>query len=215
MGHPFNKKIVFITLCFILVGFLIHWPSPSRIWHKDRPVLEVLSNIGDWEIGNVIPMDQEILKILNLDDYLHQTYRNGHGMVSLYIGYYMTANKVGEAHSPLVCFPGQGWVISNMKKETLMVGSSPISLMTMIVTKGENKELILYWYQSVDKTASDTFGQKIQTLWHKFYNRREDNAFVRISVPVGAFGKEEALKTGVAFIKVFYPEFLEHIRNGV
>ncbi|GAG81238.1 unnamed protein product, partial [marine sediment metagenome] len=65
-----------------------------------------------------------------------------------------------------------------------------------------------------DRTSQGTFHQKFNTLWSKFRNGREDNAFVRITVAMDGIKADEAYKTGKEFIELFYPLFLEYVKES-
>ncbi len=158
----------------------------------------------------------KIVKALELDDYANHNYSDGNDTISLYIGYYLTSKKVGAAHDPLVCFPGQGWVVSDRQKAKIVLNPRPgnsISYSSMIVQRGSQKELIVYWFQSYDKTNPDTFSQKIASLWKKLLTQREDNAFVRISTPLGEKSLPECREAIFQFIRAFYPVFLDYIKD--
>jgi EpsI family protein len=163
------------------------------------------------------PLGPKIVEALELDDYANQNYSNGNDTISLYIGYYFTAKKIGVAHDPLVCFPGQGWVVSDKKKDKIVLNPKPgdsISYSSMIVHRGLQKELIIYWLQSYDKANPDTFSQKITYLYQKIFQHREDNAFVRVSTPMVEKSLSECQETIHKFIRAFYPIFLNYVRQG-
>ena len=84
----------------------------------------------------------------------------------------------------------------------------------MVATKVQNKELLLYWYQAFDKTSPGTLLQKTYVLLAKFLHHREDNAFVRVSVPMEGQSIEEAFDIGAEFIEAFYPLFLKYVKDG-
>jgi len=159
-------------------------------------------------------LDPAIAQVLNLDDYINSIYSNGEETVFLYVGYYYTARKVGDVHSPLVCYPGQGWQLSNREVRTLTVNKQEIHLTQMTASHNQGKYMVLYWYQSYDRTSSGTFAQKVKTLLAKIHRSKQDNAFVRISIPLQERSSEEAFKTGVKFIDSFYPAFLEFITEN-
>jgi EpsI family protein len=205
-------KLVILILCFALTSVIIYWHPSSKAVEKKIPLSKALSNINGWAMTGNTPLDPTIVKALELDDYINQNYSNGSNTISLYIGYYLTTKKVGATHSPLVCFPGQGWAVSNTKDESLTIGAHHLQLASMIIDMGPRKELVLYWYQSFDKTSSGTFLQKIYALWAKFLNRGEENAFVRISISMDRQSIEKAFITGVEFINTFYPPFLKYVK---
>jgi len=216
MGRPLYQKIIVLALLFGLASIFIYSAPPSRGVKKDKPLSQALLNIEGWHSSGVVPLEQEIVKVLGLDEYANQSYSNGRETVFLYIGYYLTKKKLGAAHDPLVCFPGGGWVASEIKEGSLIVSpevNGSISFSTMTVERGLRKEFILYWFQSYDRTASNTFNQKIISLRQRTLRRREDNAFVRISIPVGDKSLDECREILTQFIKSFYPLFLNYVKG--
>ncbi len=207
-------KIIILIIFFALTSIFIYRNPSSMPAKKKVPLNQVLSNIKGWSTTGFAPLDPEIVKALELDDYANQNYTNGNDTISLYIGYYLTTKKIGSAHDPLVCFPGQGWVVSDRQKGKIVLNPRPgnsISYSSMIVQRGSQKQLIIYWFQSYDKTNPDTFSQKIASLWNKFLNQREDNAFVRISIPFGKKSLSQSHEVIYNFIRSFYPVFLDYI----
>lgn len=207
------RKVIILVICFTLTSVLIYWQPSSKAVEKKLSLSQALSDIKGWKSNGSTPLDPRIVKSLKLDDYVNQTYSNGNNTVSLYIGYYLTTKKVGAAHSPLVCFPGQGWVLSDVEEKSLKIGKASIHLLDMLAARGQSKELVLYWFQAYDRTSPGTFLQKIYTLWAKFIHHREDNAFVRVSIPMENQAKSRAFDTGFAFINEFYPQFLKYVRE--
>jgi EpsI family protein len=84
----------------------------------------------------------------------------------------------------------------------------------MIVQRGMQKELIIYWFQSYDRTNPDTLSQKIHALWKKLRLQREDNAFVRVSMAFEGTSPKKEREIIFDFIREFYPAFLSYIRQG-
>jgi len=207
----------------VLCGLLLLVGGISRIGARVAPLLperEILSTAvktqDPWVPVMDITIEKNILDELKLDDHLFRAYTNGKQTVTLYIGYYGTSRTVGAAHDPLVCFPGQGWVISDQKSAVVRLqrgGEQDVNYSVMTATKGENKELILYWFQSHGDTASGTASQKINTLIQKMKGKRGRNAFVRISVPIGQTGTDDARRLAIDFLVKFYPSFFEFIRT--
>jgi len=206
-------KLVILIICFGLTSILIYRSPTSRPVSKQVPLAQALEDIQGWSVVGNTPLDQKIVKALELDDYVNHSFTNGNDTISLYIGYYLTSKKVGAAHSPLVCFPGQGWVFSKAENKFLTVQGNNVRLMSMIVTRGQIKELVLYWFQAFDKTSPGTFFQKVHVLFAKFFHSREDNAFVRISISVGEKSLPECRETVFEFIRSFYPIFLNYVRQ--
>ena len=214
MGHVSRSKIILVVLCLVITGIVISWQPEINAAKKQTSLNQALADIKGWHSSGLVQLDRKIIDALFLDEYVNHNYLNGSNAVSLYIGYYLTSKKVSAAHSPLVCFPGQGWVLSDTAVKTLRIGQEKINLKHMVAAIGQRKELLLYWFQAYDRTSPDTFMQKLNTLWSKFRYGREDNAFVRVTVPMDKISDEEAYTTGAKFIENFYPQFLKYVREN-
>jgi EpsI family protein len=216
LGKISYTKIGITVLCFILTSIFIYWQPASIAIKKDVSLSQSLAYIKGWKNSGLLPLDQKIIKVLDLDDYTNQNYSNGCETVFLYIGYYLTTKKVGAAHDPLVCFPGQGWLVSNIKEGKFVLNpetAESISYSRMTVQRGLQKEFIIYWFQSYDRTNSDTLSQKITLLWQKIFHKREDNAFVRISISMEKRSLSECSEVIFQFVRAFYPLFLDYIKG--
>jgi EpsI family protein len=214
LGKEIQKRIIILIVCLLATAALVWSQSASKAHHKNATLNDVLNRVGGWNSGAPVDIDPEIVKVLNLDDYLNRYYFKEKEAVSLYIGYYLTKSKIGAAHDPMVCFPGQGFVLSGISKGTynLPTSGKTIAYATMTAEKNQKKDLIIYWFQSFDQTNTDTFRQKIDLFLQQVKHRREDNAFVRITVSLENRSQQEGLKLGFDFIDAFYPRFLEYVR---
>ena len=183
---------------------------------KSGPLREVLSDINGWASTGFVPLNPEIVKNLQLDDYVNERFSNGKDIVSLYIGYYLGLEKIGAAHDPLVCFPGQGWELSGIQKGKLSLEPNrcaPIEYSSMEASNGTDREWIVYWFQSYDRATPDTLSQKLTSLWQKMLHQREDSAFVRLSMSLGNRSTEESRQPLFDFVRSFYPGFLAYVRE--
>ena len=211
------KYIVVIFLCCTVA--LLVWLKPSgTIQVKKQSLASALSRIKGWQLTGTIPLSEKITSSLALDDYLFGTYRNGPMEVGLYIGYYLTTDKVGAAHDPLVCLPGQGWLIKQRGRGKLNPedGSGrTLSYSTMMVERNGEQELFLYWFQAYDKAASGTFTQKLASLTNKVHGFGQDNAFVRLSCSMTGRTEQQCMQIFSEFTRDFYPAFLRYIKSGI
>ena len=217
MGQISRKKIVILIVCLLITGIVSSLHTDSTIEKKKTPLTKALTDITGWHYNGFNSLDTKIVEALYLDDYVNQSYTKNGQTVFLYIGYYLTKKKVGAAHDPMVCFPGQGWLLKDKKKNKLVLNpknDEKISYSSMVAERSGEKELVVYWFQSYDKTNPDTFSQKITLLWNKLSNKGEDNAFVRITMRIGEKSAPECEETINKFIKAFYPVFLQYVENG-
>ena len=72
-----------------------------------------------------------------------------HSLVGLYVGYYGSQRSGELIHSPKNCLPGSGWTPLNSSVVAIDVGRGlPIEVNRYVVAHGDERSLVLYWYQS-------------------------------------------------------------------
>ncbi len=218
MGYPNRFKIVFVVCCLLLTGGLLYSrPGPTLI-QKAYSLSETLISFDNWSALNDVPLQSDIQDALQLDDYLYRQFTDGFNVITVYIGYYYTKSKVGAAHDPLVCFPGQGWELSNRDYRSIDLSSGlgklSVDYATMQAGRNDRNTVLLYWFQAQDKTASDTLSQKIILLWKSIPTGLEENAFVRLSMDRQGKSYEECLSTLTQFVESFYPEFYKFVQSA-
>lgn len=216
MGKNRILRIGFVALIFVATAVVIYNKPESTVSAKPRPLNKALNTMEHWAPGEHIPYDPEIVKSLKLDDYVNKVFVKDDAMISLYVGYYTTAKKIGAAHDPLVCFPGQGWQISNKQKGSVNIPppiDQEIDYSTMRVDREGSSTLILYWFQAGTTAHASTFRQKLATIANRLRGKKEDNAFVRLTCTLRGTSESECLQTMIDFTKSFYPTFLQYIQR--
>ena len=215
MGQIARSKLVVLIACFCAASLLIYSRGSSHVSKKPVRLKDALSEIPGWKLVDMLPLDSAILEGLKVDEYINAAYSNGKSTVSLYIGYYYTTKKVGAPHHPLVCFPGQGWVVTKRRKGSIPVGAANLNFSQMIVKRGDSKQLVVYWFQSYDQADAGTFSQKMSSFYNKFFRHGEDNAFVRITADLDKMSEKDSEGLAKSFIKAFYPAFLRYVKNEI
>jgi EpsI family protein len=213
MGREIFRRLIYTLFCFLIAACIIYLDPADNQYNEKKPLRLTFLNVDEWKPFNVIGMQDDIIESLSLDDYLFRSYKKDKQAVTLYVGYYRTPEKIGAAHSPLVCFPGQGWAITAPKRIQIKSSVGIVNSEKIIATKDGQQELIVYWFQAYDVTSSGTFMQKINSLWSRLKGNPADNAFVRVSVQVENDNTDKAERNAIDFIKVYYPLFLEYIKN--
>lgn len=143
--------------------------------------------IGDWKCREGEIMEDKVLGILKLSDYVMRRYTDPAGrQLWLYIGYWETQRKGAQIHSPKNCLPGGGWEpleagVAHIPIESL---PSPIPVNTYLLQKGRDQQLVLYWYQSRGVAHAGEMGARIQMVRNSVLHNRSDGAIIRVSSPV-------------------------------
>lgn len=211
-----SLQILVLFLCLVVTGVLVYLKPESQIRNRHTKLVQTLARIGDWQKTAVYPLDPIIVEELKLDDYVYQVYSRDDMHVELYVGYYYSSMKVGAAHSPLVCYPGQGWLLSDSESHRLTVSgerSYALNYSSLLAENKGRRDLVFYWYQAGVFSTPGTFLQKLLLLRSKFFERNENNAFVRISTTLNRESPEAGRRRLIAFMKDFYPEFMSYVEQ--
>lgn len=212
MGKKVQGKIIVLIVLLLVTSLFVYRQKAPGAAAKPTGLQTLLGPVPGYQTIGSVTLDPSIISFLDLDDYTQIGYNSKDGRaLSLYIGYYFTADKVSAAHSPLVCFPGQGWSLTTPGAGQLQVGEHFVKYAEMTATLEDRKELVFYWYQAYDKTETEIYRNKLNTMLNQITAGRQEHAFVRVTVPILEAGPEEARRVGLAFISAFYPIFLGYI----
>ena len=83
----------------------------------------------------------------------------------------------------------------------------------VLIEKGLDKQVILYWYQDRGRVAASEYWAKAYLIWDAMTKNRTDGALVRISLPVTK-SAEEAYQEGFAFMRDIWPSLHEYLPGG-
>jgi EpsI family protein len=215
MGLLSWKRVCAAMLLLLVAGLVANFRTESKSDFHAVPISTSLLEFGPWKMESDIPLDGMIAQKLMLDDYLYRRFSDGQSTIVLYIGYYRNASKVGASHDPLVCFPGQGWVLKNhnVSHLTLLIQGKEekISFATMVAERNGIQEYLLYWFQADANTAPNTFLQKLHLLKAKMQGKGQHNAFVRLSMNMKGSAIGDSRQVMMKFVTSFYPVFLNYV----
>jgi EpsI family protein len=180
-----------------------------------RPLAEFPAAIQGWKMVDEGGMDQETLEVLRADDVLSRTYydaasnRGAH----LFVAYFQSQRTGQAPHSPKNCLPGSGWVPSESGIVSMTVpgAAAPIEMNRYVVTKGEDRSVVLYWYQTRDRVIASEYRARIYMVADAIRYNRTDTALVRVVVPVQGNQVEAAVKTAQDFVAAFFARLRQHL----
>jgi len=203
-------------LCDVLLaGILIVGASAAK---EETPPRETLSNLpahlGAWTPADDIAIDEESLKVLNADDYVSRTYvspstplRADAASVDLFIAYYGSQRQGGTMHSPLNCLPATGWQPLTADDMSIDAAPSPVSARRVVIQKGLNRQLVIYWYQSHGRSVASEYSSKAHLVLDSIRQHRSDAAIVRVVTPV------DGEAAAIDFIRSLQPVLHRYIPN--
>lgn len=203
----------YIVVIFLMSGAIFcnniishGMPVPIKKQLKKFP-----EHINGWA-GKTYFFSKEIYDMLGVDDSILRNYKNSNGdKISLYVGYYETQKKGEIIHSPKNCMLGSGWEPVDISKIDIDLPEDKINVSMMIIQKGMQKEVVLYWYQSGDRVTANEYIQRLFFIWDSIRYNRTNGAFIRLTSPVINNDIERTVRLEKEFIKAAVPilnEFL-------
>jgi EpsI family protein len=172
--------------------------------------------LDGWRAVNDPPMEEDILKVLGVDDYLSRAYFRPDGAaVGLYMGFYASQRQGDTIHSPLNCLPGAGWEPLSEGRATIANAGGPgvdIVVNRYVVQKGLDRQLVLYWYQSHGRVVASEYTSRLLLIHDAIRMNRTDGSMVRVIAPI-AFGDDGAKAEQLAteFVRVLFPRLTGYL----
>ena len=202
----------------ILVGLVLAAVGVARADRAERvPLRSSFSTfpmqIGDWTSMQDAPLTKRELEVLGVSDYVTRVYaapqRTG---VGLYIGYWQSQRQGSSIHSPQNCLPGAGWEPTSQSIISFAnpnAPDTPYEGNRYVVQKGNDRMLVLYWFQSHGRIVASEYWSKFYLVTDAMRLDRSDGAIVRLTAPIAGPGPEaeaRAQSDVLAFAGVLLPQ---------
>ena len=204
-----------------------------------RPFKGFPQTLTDRWKGRDLTLDEEALQTLQLSDYLMRVYSpispNGpdpqggvkpdqliidsgdqfqSSPIWLYVGYYHSQRTGATYHSPKNCLPGAGWQFIESDYVTVpLAPSSIVTINRVLIQKGLERQVILYWYQDRGRTVASEYWAKAYMIWDAMMFNRTDGSLVRVSIPV-VKSPEAAYQQGLRFLQDVWPTLVEYLPSS-
>ena len=207
-----------LLLAVLLLGGVVinawEWIGEAKV--ERRALSEMPSQVGSWrQVGADQRFDQQTESVLRADDYLSRNYALPDGRTaSFYVGYYASQRTGATYHSPLNCLPGSGWEMDEAASVTITPanGDPAFEANRYIVQNGDNRQLLIYWYQGRGRKVASEYWGKIYTVIDSVRRRRSDGSMVRVMMPVGQ-SEEATIKAAVDLAAQIAPALPEFVPN--
>ena len=220
------RACVLSSCLLISAGYLAHATDYEQVPIR-MPLAELPMQLAPWQGAGAADLDQEVLGVLGVDDYINRVYRAQAGpTLGLYIGYYKSQREGESLHSPLNCLPGAGWLPTSSGRLAIPVQAAntagsgqltqpaTIEVNRYVVQKGGETMLVLYWYQSHGRVIASEYWGKIYMVLDAMRTNRTDAALVRVIVPVATTGggsEQQAERAASDFVRTIFPLLGQHL----
>lgn len=170
-------------------------------------------DLGQWQAEEV-GLSKQVESALGLDDYVLADYRHpSEGGVNFYTAYYGSQRKGVSPHSPQVCMPGGGWVITSIERVLIKLKSEqPFEANRVVIEREGKRQLVYYWFEQRGRRIANEYLVKWYLFVDALKRNRTDGALVRITTP---FGQGDDAKTIDArmldFMEVAIPQLPAYV----
>ncbi len=203
-----------VSLLLIVQTALLYSSIRPEYIPTSRPLDGFPRQFGSWVTVQESQVDAETASILKADDTLNRLYASPTAdvKVSLFVASFRTQRNGKAPHSPKNCMPGAGWTQMSSENYPIDAGvGAPIVVNRYVIVHGEERELVLYWYQSRDRVVADEFTAKYWVVADAIRLNRTDTALVRVIVPIVNNNEDAATQVGSEFIRSFFSNLRQYL----
>jgi EpsI family protein len=211
-----NKYARILSIAFVLQATLFYASTRSEAIPRVQPLRDFARVLpGGWAMIQEGYVDDETEAVLKADDTLTRTYGNAkhRERANLFVAYFKTQRTGKAPHSPKNCLPGSGWEASTEDYLDVAIPgmAEPIHVNRYIVAKGEQKSVVLYWYQTQRRVVASEYRAKILSVEDAIRYNRTDTALVRVVVPFLGNDDASAQREAVDFVQAFFTPLREYL----
>ena len=202
-----SRAALILTGFLIIQGSLFYGFSRGETPPVAKPLEAFPTELGKWHMIQQGVMEPEIKDVLRADDYVTRDYAASASQVAnMFVAFFKTQRAGQTPHSPKNCLPGSGWVwtVSDTIPVTVPGREAPIEINRYVISKGEDKAVVLYWYQSRDRVVAKEYQAAAYVAWDALRYNRTDTSIVKVTVRIVNNQEEVATQTGVDFIQSFF-----------
>lgn len=180
------QRFVRVAILLIAAIGVLSARSSNEVIPQHQDLSSFPVNIDRWE-GTSISLTPGTLGALGAGDFLVRDYRRSpqEPRVNLYIAFFPSQRTGDTIHSPNNCLPGAGWApIESGHVPIRSSDGSTVSINRYIIGKGQDRDLVLYWFQAHGRITPSDYWARIYLVTDALRMNRTDGALVRILTPI-------------------------------
>lgn len=174
-------------------ALLVYARNSSEVIPARPPLASFPRTFEDWTSTD-LPLSQDVLNVLGPGDFLLRDYQQPGGPdVGLFVAYFPSQRAGDAIHSPKNCLPGAGWAPVQADRITVNVpGHPPFPANRYLIAKGEQRQLVLYWYFAHDRAVASEYAAKFYLVADSIRERRSDGSMIRLTTGLASGESLEA-----------------------
>ncbi len=154
---------------------------------------------------------------LQVDDYfLGDFHAPEKGWLNFYIAYYASQRKGVSPHSPRVCIPGGGWLITDLQEVIINEeGYLPFPVNKIVIELDGHKQMGYYWFEQRGRRIANEYWMKWYLLLDALFMNRTDGALIRVMTSVQPEEDLDIAEKRVrSFVSSVLPMMPEYVPGG-
>ncbi len=172
------------------------------------PLAKFPVSVGGWTMAQEGVVEKDVREVLKADDVISRVYMetDAREAANLFVAYFKSQRTGAVPHSPKHCLPGAGWVPSVSDFATIPVPgrAAPIRVNRYLVARGDDRSVVLYWYQSHGRVMAGEFEAKLFLVADAIRYNRTDTALVRVVLPVAGEDVERTTRIATEFVRAIF-----------
>ena len=210
-----SRSAQILTVVLLLQAFGFYSLSLAESVPPVKELNQLPAQFGEWRMVQEGVVEKEVADVLKADDLLTRNYaqKGSYPDANLFIAFFRSQRTGRAPHSPRNCLPGSGWVpLIDQNIDIQIPGEAqPRTMNRYIVQKGDDRSLVIYWYQSRDRVVASEYWAKYYVITDALRLNRTDTSLIRVVIPVVQNDVDGATRKAVHFIQSFFPTVRDHL----
>jgi EpsI family protein len=116
-------------------------------------------------------------------------------------------------HSPIVCIPGAGWLITSLQETNFLgTGGAELPINRAIIEKNSSKQVVYYWFDERGRKIANEYWSKWYLLADAITKNRSDGSLVRLTTQIFPGETEhDADERLQSFVRAVLPSLAEYL----
>lgn len=189
-----TKPNVLFLIFSLMIAVIISSPILEReeVTVVNQPLSQFPEMLGQWRASES-RLPPSIEAVAGASEYYYGDFLSpSNKKVNLYIAYYQDQKKGAAPHSPKVCIPGDGWVITSDEPVGIKSKNGKShEVSRLIITKDKHTIVTYYWLKQGSKIFRQQFMARLDLIMFAIKENRADAALIRMVSEVGSHEKTE------------------------
>jgi EpsI family protein len=167
--------------------------------------------IGMWTMIRESGPSEDEIRILETKAILTRTYSCGF-LPEMELSVVFAKDNRRVAHPPEICYKGAGWNVEGKQIVEFPVGDEPFRANRRLLTHGEQRLLLLYWYNAGREYTPNYLLMQGLIIKAHLLNRRSSSALIRVSTRSPSAADDEEI---AAQLCKFAAQAIPHVTAAI